>query len=92
MTQFTIIAAALAILVCSHAGAAEQTRIYDSTGRSVGTAVPYSDGSMRYYDEHGRSPGTSSTSSDGAAQGATTTFYDAQGRRIGSTVAPSHKR
>ena len=76
-----------AILATSHAGAAEQTRIYDATGRSFGTAVPYSDGSIRFYNERGRSLGTSSTSGSG-----TTTYYDARGNRIGTAVAPPRKR
>jgi hypothetical protein len=81
MIRFMVLAAALAtaaILAMSHAGAEEQKRLYDAAGRSVGTAVPFSDSSVRYYDARGHSLGTSSTS--GGAQGATTTYYDAIGR------------
>jgi hypothetical protein len=93
MTRFTTLAAALAtttILAMAHAGAEEQKRLYDAAGRSIGTAVPYSDGSIRYYDERGRSLGTSSTSN--GAQGATTTYYDATGRRSGTVIAPAPRK
>jgi YD repeat-containing protein len=87
MTRIAIIAAiSAAILVASHASAEQQTRIYDSSGRGIATAVPYSDGSIRYYDERGRSLGTSSTS------GGTTTYYDTTGRRTGTAVAPPRRR
>jgi YD repeat-containing protein len=85
-----ILAAALAtaaIMTTSHAGAEEQKRLYDAAGRSIGTAVPYSDCSIRYFDERGRSVGTSSTSSSG-----TTTYYDARGNRTGTTAGPSPRR
>jgi YD repeat-containing protein len=87
MNRLTIIAVALAaILAASHTGAAEQTRIYDSNGRSIGNAVPYSGGSVRYYDAGGHSLGTSSTS------GGTTTYYDARGNRIGTAAGTPRKR
>jgi len=59
---------------------AQQTRVYDARGRSVGTIVPDSQGSTRAYDARGRSIGTSSTDSSG-----TTTYYDAGGRVISRT-------
>ena len=84
LTRLTIIAAAsTAILAASHAGAEEQTRIYDSSRRSTGTAVPFSDGSVRYYDARVHSLGTSSTS------GGTTTYSRRSGRRArGKQRAP----
>ena len=82
MPRISIIATAL-VLVAPSAWAAEQTGLYDATGRSIGTAVPYSDGSIRFYDAHGRSLGTSSTSSSG-----TQTFYDAGGNKIGTAAKP----
>jgi YD repeat-containing protein len=57
---------------------AEQVRFYDARGNSLGTAVPYGNGSTRYYDARGRSLGTSTTS------GGTTRFYDAGGRSLGT--------
>ena len=60
----------------AHAG--EQTRFYGPNGRSVGTAVPLGDGSLRYYDARGNSLGTSTTT------GSTSKFYDAGGRPTGS--------
>jgi YD repeat-containing protein len=88
MPRIAILATVSAtIFATPHAGAAEQTRIYNASGRSIGTAVPYSDGSVRFYNERGRSLGTSSTSGSG-----TTTYYDARGNRIGTAVAPPRKR
>jgi hypothetical protein len=36
------------------AGAQEQIRFYGPDGRSVGTATPYGNGSVRYYDARGK--------------------------------------
>jgi YD repeat-containing protein len=85
-TMLTLLAAISAAVLAVSAHAEEQTRIYDATGRSISTAVPYSDGSIRFYDAQGHSLGTSSTS------GGTTTYYDARGNRIGTAVAPPRKR
>src|SRR5262245_4682723 len=56
----------------------EQTRFYGLDGKSIGTAVPQGNGSMRYYDSRGNSLGTSTTT------GNTTRFYDARGHSTGS--------
>jgi hypothetical protein len=40
-----------------------QTRLYDARGKSIGTAVPQGEGSVRYYDAQARSLGTSTTNS-----------------------------
>jgi YD repeat-containing protein len=60
----------------------EQTRFYGADGKSIGTAVPYGNGSVRYYDSRGNSLGTSTTT------GNTTRFYDARGRSTGSAAGP----
>jgi YD repeat-containing protein len=77
MMKITTIAVlvALALPLCAHAE--EQTRLYDSNGRSIGTAVPQGEGTTRFYDARGRSTGTATTRSG------TTTFYDAAGRVTG---------
>ena len=75
------VAAALLLASTVAAFAAEQTHIYDSRGRSVGTATTDSQGSTRLRDERGRSVGTSSTTSNG-----TTNFFDARGNRVGSSA------
>jgi YD repeat-containing protein len=80
------LATATIILAMSHAGGEEQKRFYDAAGRSLGTAVPFSDGSARYYDTRGRSLGTSSTTSN------STVYYDARGNRVGTAVGPARKR
>jgi YD repeat-containing protein len=61
---------------------AQQTRVYDANGRSVGTNVPQGNGSTRFYDSRGNSLGTSTTT------GNTTTFYGPRGDVTGKTVAP----
>jgi YD repeat-containing protein len=81
MTRIILATISATILATSHANAEQQTRIYDSSGRSIGTAVPFSDGSAQ-----GRSLGTRSTSHG------TTTYYDARGNRIGTAVGPLRKR
>ena len=70
----------LLLLATTVAEAGEQTRIFDRHGRSVGTATPSSDGSMRFRDERGRTLGT------GTTRGNTTDFFDARGNRIGSSL------
>jgi hypothetical protein len=66
------------MLLAAPAVAEQQIRIYGPDGRSIGTAVPQGDGSVRYYDTRGTSLGTSTTT------GNTTKFYDAGGRPTGS--------
>jgi hypothetical protein len=80
MTRALILA--LAALVSTPAIAAEQTRIYAPDGRSLGTIVPTSPGSVRTYDAQGRSTGTSTTT------GNTTTFYGPGGAVTGTTTRP----
>src|SRR5215831_9069386 len=41
-------------LAIDQARAEPQTRLYDSQGRSIGTATPYGNGSVRYYDAGAR--------------------------------------
>jgi YD repeat-containing protein len=65
---------------------AQQTRVYDSSGRSVGTAAPQGQGSTRYYDSRGNSLGTSTTT------GNTTRFYDERGRSTGSATTNGGRR
>jgi hypothetical protein len=76
---------ALAVLA-SPAFAEPQTRFYGPDGRSLGTAVPQGQGSIRYYDSRGNSTGTSSTS------GGTTTFYAPGGNVTGRATAPAAGR
>jgi hypothetical protein len=87
MRNLTIGLASAAVLlaVCAQAPA-QQTRLYGADGRSVGTATPYGNGSIRYRDERGRSTGTATTTNG------TTTFYDARGRVIGRSAAPPEGR
>jgi hypothetical protein len=65
---------------------AEQTRIYDANGRSIGTATPEGQGSVRYRDAGGRSVGTSTTTHG------TTTFYGPSGNVTGRAVGPAKPR
>ena len=78
-------AASLALLALP-AQAGEQTRFYGPDRRSVGTAVPYGNGSTRFYDSSGRSVGTSTTA------GGTTTFYDSRGHVTGRSTEPMARR
>src|SRR5262249_32024266 len=64
-----IILAFALVLAATAAGAEQQTRLYRPDGRSVGTAVPLLNGSVRYFDARGNSLGTSTTT------GNTTKFY-----------------
>ena len=74
-----IVAACLVGMVSANA---QQTRLYNARGNSVGTAVPQGEGTVRYYDARGRSVGTSTQT------GNTIKFYDAAGRPTGTAVAP----
>jgi hypothetical protein len=78
----TITMVALALFV-GHARSEPQTRLYDSRGNSIGTAVPQSDGSVRYYDSRGSSTGTSTTTPSG------TTYYSPLGSVTGKAVGPA---
>jgi YD repeat-containing protein len=73
---------AIVLALSVTAASAQQTRFYAPDGKSIGTAVPYGNGSVRYYDSRGNSLGTSTTT------GNTTRFYDAGGRSTGSTSGP----
>jgi YD repeat-containing protein len=64
---------------------AQQTRVYDANGRSIGTAAPQGQGSTRYYDSRGKSLGTSTTT------GNTTTFYGPGGNVTGTTTNGSKR-
>jgi hypothetical protein len=79
-----VILASIVVLAVSVIGArAEgQIRFCGPDGKSIGTAVPYGNGSVRYYDSRGNSLGTSTTI------GNTTRFYDAGGRSTGSATTP----
>jgi hypothetical protein len=81
--EFVAVASFAAMLLAAAARAEPQTRVYGPDGRSIGTATPQSDGSVRYRDAGGNSLGTSSTT------GNTTTFYGAGGNVTGRTVGPS---
>jgi YD repeat-containing protein len=74
----TILLAFALALAATAARAEQQTRFSEPDGRSIGTAVPLRNGSVRYYDARGNSVGTSTTT------GNTTRFYDAGGRPTGS--------
>jgi hypothetical protein len=88
--DFAIIAIAMVglLFVVLQARSEPQTRIYGSDGRSIGTATPQSDGSVRYRDAGGNSIGTSTTTPSGSA-GSTTTFYGPGGSVTGKTVGPA---
>jgi hypothetical protein len=88
--DIAIIAIAMAMLALfvGHARSEPQTRIYGPDGRSIGTATPQGDGSIRYRDAGGNSLGTSTTTPGGSA-GSTTTFYGPGGSVTGKTVGPA---
>jgi hypothetical protein len=81
-----IIAAAMLLFAygVSQVRAEPQTRIYGPDGRSIGTATPQGDGSVRYRDAGGNSLGTSTTT-----PGGTTTLYGPGGSVTGKTVGPA---
>jgi len=62
---------------------AQQTRVYDAHGNSIGTSVPLGNGSTRFYDSRGNSLGTSTQVGD------TTTFYGPGGNVTGKIVGPT---
>jgi streptogramin lyase len=64
-------------LCATTARAGEQTRFYAADGKSIGTAAPQGDGSVRYFDARGNSLGTSNTT------GGTTRFYGPDGKPTG---------
>jgi hypothetical protein len=72
----------LLIVFARIVSAGEQTRIYAPDGRSVGTAVPQGEGTIRFYDSRGKSIGTSTTTGD------TTTLRDPGGNVTGRTTSP----
>jgi YD repeat-containing protein len=80
ITLLGVLIAAIIVLAIDQARADPQTRFDDSQGRSIGTAAPYGNGSVRYYDAQGKTLGTSTTT------GNTTRFYDAGGRSVGSAT------
>jgi YD repeat-containing protein len=82
----TIFLAFVLALCATQARAGEQARIYGPDGRSIGTAVPIGDGSVRYYDARGHSLGTSTTT------GNTTKYYDEHGRPAGSFLFDGRMR
>src|SRR5262249_44347446 len=55
ITLLGVLIAVIIGLAIDQARAEPQTRFYDSQGRSIGTAAPYGNGSVRYYDAYGRS-------------------------------------
>jgi|SRR6516165_973761 len=80
---FFLIAVVIILVSVIGARSEEQTRFYGPDGKSIGTAVPLGNGSVRYYDSRGNTVGTSTTT------GNTTRFYDAGGRATGSTTRPT---
>jgi YD repeat-containing protein len=66
------------------ATAGEQSTFRDSSGRTIGTAAPQGDGTVKFRDSQGRTTGTATTDSSGQ-----TRYYDAQGRSIGTSTGPA---
>jgi YD repeat-containing protein len=81
----TVIATTLLLFATAAFAEPQQTRIYGPDGRSIGTAAPQGEGTIRYYDARGRSTGTSTTI------GNTTRYYDASGQSIGSSAPPARR-
>jgi hypothetical protein len=81
MKLVTTITLALALSIAP-AFAEQQTRFYGPDGKSIGTAVPQGQGSVRYYDARGNSMGVSTTA------GGTTTFYGPGGNVTGRASMP----
>jgi hypothetical protein len=75
-----------ALAVMTQVKAAEQTRIYGPDGRSLGTATPQGDGTVRYRDAGGNSLGTSTTM---PGAGSTTTYYGPGGNVTGKAAGPA---
>jgi YD repeat-containing protein len=86
MKSLVALIAVIISLAIDQARAQPQTRFYDSQARSVRTAAPYGNGSVRYYDARGKTLGTSTTT------GNTTRFYDASGRPTGTGSLLAHWR
>jgi YD repeat-containing protein len=82
ITLLGVLTAVIIGLAIDRAHAEPQTRFYDSQARSIGTAAPYGNGSVRYYDARGKTLATSTTT------GNTTRFYDPGGRSVGSATSP----
>jgi hypothetical protein len=62
----------------------EQTRFYGRDGRSLGTATPQGDGTIKYRDSQGRSIGTSTRDSTGTVR-----YYSPDGRSFGTSSEPA---
>jgi YD repeat-containing protein len=77
MKEVVMLAVALLVLAATPTLAQQQTRYCSPNGSSLGTSVPYGNGSRRFYDARGNTLGTSTT------VGRTTTFYDARGNVTG---------
>jgi YD repeat-containing protein len=63
--------------------AEEQTVVRDSQGRTVGTATPQGDETVKFRDAQGRTIGSATTDPSGQ-----TRYYDAQGRSLGTSTGP----
>jgi hypothetical protein len=79
-------AIAVALILAAQMRAEAQTKVYGPDGRSVGTALPSRDGSVRYYDAQGRNLVTPPQNSDG-----TTKFYNAGERPTGNVQQPTRR-
>jgi hypothetical protein len=58
-----------------------QTRFYGPDGRSLGTAAPQGDGTVKFRDAQGRSVGSATTDQSG-----TTRYYSPDGRSLGTST------
>jgi hypothetical protein len=88
--EFVVVASfAFMLLALVAAGAEPQTRFYDSSGRSIGTATNDSQGTTVFRDAGGRTTGTAAPSYGGGSSGNTTTFRDSGGNVTGRAVGPS---
>ena len=72
-----ILLALLTVTMTTGAASAQSRTFYDSAGRRIGSASPYSSGTGTNDDSRGRVISRKSTS------GNTTTVYDARGRDVG---------
>jgi hypothetical protein len=77
MKWMTLLIAAMFVLA-SAAAFAQQTRVYDSRGNSLGTATTNSSGTTTFRDSRGVTTGTATRDSQG-----TTTFRDSRGNVTG---------
>jgi hypothetical protein len=64
-----------------------QTTFRDSSGRTIGTATPQGDGTVKFRDAQGRTTGTATTSPTGE-----TVYRDAGGNVTGRSTAPKPLR